>query len=229
MKPKAIMKIVTDFCMTVLLMLLMAFELIGRTAHEWIGAGMFVLFILHHIFNIKWSRNLTKGIYSPFRIVQTCLAVLVLLSMLGSILSSIFISREVFSFLPITGGRRFGRTLHMLSAYWGFIFLSLHLGIHWSTMMGLFRKKFSGKSMVRSAILKIIGIGIAAYGVYSLIVRDILSYLFLQTQFVFFDFEEPLFLFFLDYLAMMGLFVWIGYYSAEIFKKIGRKNKSVYT
>ena len=53
MKPKAIMKIVTDFCMTVLLMLLMAFELIGRTAHEWIGAGMFVLFILHHIFNIK--------------------------------------------------------------------------------------------------------------------------------------------------------------------------------
>ena len=152
MKPKAIMKIVTDFCMTVLLMLLMAFELIGRTAHEWIGAGMFVLFILHHIFNIKWSRNLTKGIYSPFRIVQTCLAVLVLLSMLGSILSSIFISREVFSFLPITGGRRFGRTLHMLSAYWGFIFLSLHLGIHWSTMMGLVRKKFSGKSMVRSAI-----------------------------------------------------------------------------
>ena len=83
--------------------------------------------------------------------------------------------------------------------------------------------------MVRSAILKIIGIGIASYGVYSLIVRDILSYLFLQTQFVFFDFEEPLFLFFLDYLAMMGLFVWIGYYSAEIFKKIGRKNKSVYT
>ena len=30
--------------MTVLPMLLMAFERIGRTAHEWIGAGMFVLF-----------------------------------------------------------------------------------------------------------------------------------------------------------------------------------------
>ena len=48
MKPKMIGKITVDLGMTILLMLLMAFELIGRTAHEWIGAGMFVLFIFHH-------------------------------------------------------------------------------------------------------------------------------------------------------------------------------------
>lgn len=53
MKPKMIGKITVDLGMTILLMLLMAFELIGRTAHEWIGAGMFVLFILHHILNRK--------------------------------------------------------------------------------------------------------------------------------------------------------------------------------
>ena len=35
---------------------------------------------------------------------------------------------------------------------------------------------------------------------------------FLQTEFAFFDFKEPLVLFFLDNLAIMGLFVWIGYY-----------------
>lgn len=44
MQSKTIGKIIVDLGMTVLLMLLMAFELIGRTAHEWIGAGMFVLF-----------------------------------------------------------------------------------------------------------------------------------------------------------------------------------------
>ena len=44
MQSKTIGKIIVDLGMTVLLMLLMAFERIGRTAHEGIGAGMLVLF-----------------------------------------------------------------------------------------------------------------------------------------------------------------------------------------
>ena len=43
MKPRIIEKITVDVVMTVLLMLLMAFELIGRAAHEWIGIAMFAL------------------------------------------------------------------------------------------------------------------------------------------------------------------------------------------
>lgn len=225
MKPKAIARMVLDAGMTILLMLLMAFELIGRTAHEWIGTGMFLLFILHHIFNGKWSRSLTKGRYSPFRVLQTCLAALALLSMLGSMISAVFISREVFAFLPISGGRRFGRTLHMLSAYWGFVFLSLHLGLHWSMMMGMARRLFPKASRTRTILLRLAGLGIALYGGYAFIARDIPNYLFLQTQFVFFNYDEPLILFFLDYLAAMGLFVWLGHYLAEILKKSGRKKQ----
>ncbi len=60
MNTKAKVKIATDVAMTVLLMLLMAFELIGRMAHEWMGIGMFLLFILHHVLNRKWSKNLLK-------------------------------------------------------------------------------------------------------------------------------------------------------------------------
>ena len=108
--------------MTILLMLLMAFELIGRTAHEWIGAGMFVLFIFHHILNRKWTGNLLHGRYTPYRVLQTVSAVLVFLAMLGSMVSAVLISREVFAFLPISGGRSFGRTLHMLCAYWALFF-----------------------------------------------------------------------------------------------------------
>lgn len=37
--------------MTLCLMLLMSYSLIGEQAHEWIGMGMFVLFILHHWLN----------------------------------------------------------------------------------------------------------------------------------------------------------------------------------
>lgn len=51
MKRQTAVKIVVDVAMTAALLLLMAFELIGRQAHEWIGTGMIVLFVVHHILN----------------------------------------------------------------------------------------------------------------------------------------------------------------------------------
>lgn len=43
MKPKMILKLAVDIGMTAALLLLMAYELVGQAAHEWIGIGMFVL------------------------------------------------------------------------------------------------------------------------------------------------------------------------------------------
>ena len=215
MNPKMIVKVVVDIGMMVFLMLLMAFELIGRTAHEWIGAGIFILFIIHHILNWKWTRNLFCGKYSHFRMLQTVCVLLIFITMLGSMISAMLISRQVFVFLPISGGRSFGRTLHMLCAYWGFLFLSFHLGIHWNMILGMAGKLCGKPSKLRARLICTAGILIAIYGVYALIRRDILSYLFLQTQFVFFDFEEPLIFFFLDYLAVMGLFVFAGHYAGK--------------
>lgn len=54
MKPKMMAKISIDFVMTILLLLLMARQIIGESAHEWLGAGMFILWFVHHILNFKW-------------------------------------------------------------------------------------------------------------------------------------------------------------------------------
>lgn len=40
--------------------------------------------------------------------------------------------------------------------------------------------------------------------------------MFLQSMFVFFDYEEPLLFFFLDYLAILTMMVWIGNMTARI-------------
>ena len=56
MKPKAIVRIGIDIGMTVLLLLLMAYELIGSSLHEWIGLAMFVLFVCHHLLNRGWYK-----------------------------------------------------------------------------------------------------------------------------------------------------------------------------
>lgn len=216
---KQSVKIIVDVIMTVILMLLMAFELIGRTAHEWLGVGMFVMFVSHHILNRKWTSHLLKGKYTPIRIFQTLLAVLVLVCILCSMVSGIVLSRYVFSFLPIEGGRSWARTLHMIGAYWGFVFMSLHLGIHWNMMMGMAGKAAGNPSALRTWILRILGAAVAAYGAYAFVERGIGGYMFLQNMSVFFDFEEPLILFYIDYIAVMALFVWIGHYLAKILRR----------
>ena len=55
--------------------------------------------------------------------------------------------------------------------------------------------------------------------------REIGSYMLLRIQFVFFNFEEPLIFFLLDYAAVMGLFVFIGHYLTEILKYCSRKRQ----
>ena len=215
MNVKQIIKIITDIAMTVVLLFLMSYSLIGEAVHEWLGIGMFVLFLLHHILNCKWSNRLFKGKCTPYRIWQTTLVVLALASMLGSMVSGVILSRNVLSFLPITGGQSWARTLHMLSAYWGFVFLSLHLGLHWSVMMGMAKRLWKKKSTIRSWSVRATGFLIAGYGIYALLNREIGSYMLLKNLFVFFDFDEPLILFLLDYMAVMGLFDFVGHYIAQ--------------
>ena len=47
------LKILTDTAMIVSLLFLMAYEMVGQAAHEWIGIVMAALFFLHHILNRK--------------------------------------------------------------------------------------------------------------------------------------------------------------------------------
>ena len=225
MNTKQKIKITADALMTVALLLLMPYEMVGEAAHEWIGAGMFLLFILHHILNRKWTGNIGKGRYTPYCILQTVLVILVLVCILGSMISGIILSRHLFAFLDIRGFSGPARIIHMTCAYWGFVLMSLHLGIHWGIMTGMAGKLFEQPSAARKWLARLAGFGIAAYGVWAFIKRDVLSYMLMQVHFVFFDYEEPVIFFILDYMAAMGLFVLIGHYLSRGLIKLGRKKK----
>ncbi len=60
--------------MSVSMLLLMAYGLVGEAAHEWIGMGMFALFVAHHILNHRWIQAVPRGCYTPLRVVRTALA-----------------------------------------------------------------------------------------------------------------------------------------------------------
>lgn len=212
-------KIVVDAVMSLALLLLMAYGLVGEAAHEWIGMGMFFLFVLHHILNRRWIGAVPKGRYTPSRICQTVLAGLIFLCMIGSMVSGIILSRYVFAFLPRHTGYELAEKCHILCAYWGFVLMSLHLGLHWNMVLSMAGKHLR-PCRVRTWILRICGYLFAAWGVVAFVRRDVGIYLLLKSHFVFFDYSEPVAFFLLDYLAVMGLFVAIGYGMNVLLRKV---------
>lgn len=57
---------------------------------------------------------------------------------------------------------------------------------------------------------------IALYGAYAFWKRGFPGYLLLRTHFLLLDYEEPVLLFFLDYLAIMGLLVFCVHCGARL-------------
>lgn len=225
MKPKTAFKIVIDIMMTFGLLFLMGYQFWGDVAHEWAGAGMFLLFIAHHILNAGWYKNLLHGKYSPSHIFQLIIDLLVFLSMIGLMVSGIILSNHVFAFLNIHGGMSFARLLHMAASHWGFVLMALHLGMHWGMFMGVAKKALNLRkfSRVRKILLPTLGAGIAVYGLIVFIQRNLLTYMLVRTQFVFLNFGESIPLFYLDYLAMMGTFIFFAYYISMMLRKLSGK------
>ena len=223
MKPILKIKIAVDAAMSVSMLLLMAYGLVGEAAHEWIGMGMFALSVVHHVLNRRWIQAVPRGRYTPLRIVQTALAGLIFLCMVGSMISGIVLSRHVFAFLPRHGGYELAGKLHILCAFWGFVLMSLHLGMHWNMLLTMARKHLR-PNQICTWVLRIAGYSFAAYGAVTFVRRDVGLYLLLKSHFVFFDYSEPLIAFLLDYLAVMGLFVAVGFLLSHVIRQGTVKN-----
>lgn len=203
MKKQAFQRMI-DLLMSIGLILLMSYQRIGEATHEWLGVIVFLLFFLHHLLNKRWIKAMTLGSYSWVRIIQTGCVLLLFLCMMMLMISGMTLSRHVFDFLEFTGFSSMARTLHMLGAYWGFVFMSIHIGLHASMLLVRFYKI----SIIQAYkfIWNILFTLISLYGCYAFIEHDLLSYMVLKIEFVFFDPSVSLLLFFFDYLCMMIFF-----------------------
>lgn len=216
MKPKFIVKIIIDIFMSLVLLLLMAFQLTGQKAHEWLGAAMLILFLLHNFLNIRWYKNLFKGKYTIIRIIKTFVNIVMLIAMLGSMLSGIAMSRYTFGFIDLSFSAVFARKIHLICVYWCFVLMSIHLGMHWGIILAIIKKL-----KINTMAFKIISLVIAIYGAYSFYDNGILSYMFLRNEFAFFDFEKSCALVIIQYLSMMGLWVFITHYGTKFISNKG--------
>lgn len=180
------------------------------------------LFLLHNILNIKWYENLFKGKYRLLRFIQTIVNFSLLITMLCLGFSGIVLSRHVFAMLSIHGPMATARTMHLAASYWGFVLMSVHLGLHWGMILGMCRKLAGGRERpcIATWILRGMAALIAVYGLYLFGRKNIISYMFLRVQFVFFDFEQSVAAVFAEHIAMMAFWIFAAYYVSKGIGKI---------
>lgn len=199
------------------LLALMGYQRIGADVHEWLGFLETILFAVHLILNRQWLMHLTKGKYTWFRILQMSIFISMLICFSIQILSGIVLSKSIFTFLQMQGMTSFARQCHMVVAYWGFVLLSLHIGLH----VPLLTMKFKDVSKNLYRLFLVIICIMSCYGGYALLRRDILLYMFQRIQFAYFDFKESLLFFYFDYSCIL-IFLAISMY---LIVKVIRKNK----
>ncbi|CAN7493291.1 DUF4405 domain-containing protein [Rhizobium sp. LjRoot254] len=201
-----------------LLLVGLAYDWLGNIAHELIGTAMFGLLIAHNTFNRRWygsaarkgGRDL-RGWLNITTISALAAAMLILL------VTSVIISRALFSFLPIASS--FGaRQLHAQAAYWALVIVAVHVGMRWAMIMASARTwlRLGAPSASRAWILRVLALVIAGYGVHSWVVMSTGSRLVAEVAINFWNFEEATLQFFLHQGAIVGLFVCLGHYTASL-------------
>lgn len=215
MSVKKRIKTAADIAMLMLLPLLMTYSLIGKCLHEWLGVAMLLIFMLHHILNLSWHKTIFKGKYNALRVIGAVTDILLLIVMLVLMCSGIVMSGYVFSFLHINFGQQSARLLHLIASYWGFVLMGFHTGMHWNMMISRFQAYSKTPMRIPSIISRISVILISLYGLYRFIGYGIIDYMFLKTQFVFYDFSKSTLLYIIDYTAMTVMFGCIGYFTGK--------------
>ena len=199
---------------------LMSYMLAGETLHEIVGTAMLAAFIAHHILNRKATAAMFKGKQTPARIVNAALNIILFVVMILLPVSGIVMSKHLYTFLPTAGLSAAARTVHLLTSYWGFTLMSLHLGFHADVWLN--RLKNKKEAFITFAVILTL---IAAFGANAFVTNRLYEYMFLRTRFVFFDFDKPLFFVFVEYLSMIVLFAWVGYWIKELLKFVSEKEK----
>ena len=210
-KTNNMIKRIVDAAMTVLLLCLMAYQVTGEMAHEWIGMGMTLLVIIHQILNQKWYGALFKGKYNPYRTLTTALNVLLVLSFALTAFCGMSMSGHAVPFLYGMAPVSFARQMHLSMSHWAFVLMGLHLGMHIPAMTAGLKLKDRTRAMLACIFTCIGGIGLWLF-----LKNGMPDYLFFRVPFAFLDYEKAGWLVIFENLLMLTFWAFIGTLTALI-------------
>ena len=233
-KTGSMVKRIVDAVMSVLLLVLMAYQVTGEAAHEWIGMYMTVLVIIHQILNRKWYSALFKGKYNPYRTFSTVINVLLILSFALTAFSGMSMSGHAVPFLYGMAPISFARRTHLSMSHWSFVLMGLHLGMHIPAMMSGMKRtgkvqgkeqgKEQGNSQDKSSFIPACFFTVlAGIGLWLFLRNGIPEYLFFRIPFAFLDYDKAGWLVLLENLVMLSFWAFIGTQTALILRNMAKK------
>lgn len=152
-----------DILMIVLLLFLMLYLKTGQTIHEILGITIIISFLFHHIFNINWYKSFLKRKFSSIKKIFIGINFLLLIDILLIALSGLTMSRLIpyLNFMSMS----IARQLHIFSAYWGFILMGIHLGMHLQTIILPIKKVLEEKNtLIQDLVFIIFPFIVCLYG-----------------------------------------------------------------
>lgn len=197
-------KRIIDMLMTIALMCLMAYQVTGEKAHEWIGIAMVMLVIVHQVLNKKWYAVLFSGKYNFYRIFSTIINVLLLIAFTLTAISGMSMSNYAVPFLYGIISVNTARIMHLAFSYWSFILMGLHVGLHINVMTSKMPKNVK-------SVFGIIMLLIAGCGFYLFIKSGIINYITFKSHFAFLDYEKNAILIFFENFAMLSFFAFLSH------------------
>ena len=207
---------IVDISMTVLLLLQMAYQVMGEAAHEWLGMGMTALVIVQQILNRRWYGAMLKGKYNAYRVASTCVNALLLASFALTAFCGMAMSNYAVPFLYGVARVSFVRVTHLSMSHWSFVLMGLHLGLHVPVMLAKLKLK-DGTRRALSAVCAIV----AGVGLWLFFKNGLPNYLFFRVPFAFLDYEKAGALVLLENVVMLLFWVFAGGQFALMLRRKG--------
>lgn len=178
----------------------MANKWTGNAIHEIVGMTMLLMILYHNLINKKWYETIKKGSYHFFGVVNLFFNILLVISTIVLLISSIMISDTLFAFLNIKS-TMFLEQIHTTSAYWMFICVAVHLGIHFQRFIS-FLPKFYFPIFLKFTL----SLGLIIYATFAFVQRDVYTKLFMIYAFDYWDKRQSIIIWFIDYLSILLAF-----------------------
>lgn len=219
MNRNILIRLVIDLSMTVLMLVAMAYQITGNAMHELAGVILCLLFITHNILNRRWYKTIFKGKHNVRRILSIVVNLLFLVSMAVVMISSVAISRDMIPFIPINNDTVLLQ-IHVMTSYWGFIFMAVHIGMSWATIINSVRKMtgITGTSRIRTIAFRVMAVLIVVYGVQASFERGMLNKLTIYNPFGWESYDSSM-KFLLDHLTIMGIYISGTHYVLKFVQK----------
>ncbi|MBR2812532.1 MAG: SUMF1/EgtB/PvdO family nonheme iron enzyme [Solobacterium sp.] len=216
-----VIKRVIDILMTAVLLCLMAYQVTGEMAHEWIGISMTVLVIIHQILNRKWYGVLFRGKYNPYRTVSTVLNILLLICLAMTAFCGMSMSSYAVPFLYGMAPVAFVRMMHLAMSHWAIVLMGLHLGMHIPAMTAGLKWQPETRN-----VLTWVFAGFSGIGLYLFLRNNMPDYMLFRVLFAFIDYDKASWQVFLENVLMLAFPVFIGTQTAHLCRNAAKRTSA---